>query len=88
MPDRDYYFKNDVKSQEVRGDFVQHVARMLELTGTPPAMAERQANTVMAFETALAESVMNNAERRDPDKTYHLMDSAALHALTPNFDWA
>jgi endothelin-converting enzyme/putative endopeptidase len=88
LPDRDYYFKNDAKSQEVRGAFVQHGARMLELTGTPPEIAERQAKTIMAFETALAESVMNNADRRDPDKTYHLMDSAELNALTPNFDWA
>jgi endothelin-converting enzyme/putative endopeptidase len=42
----------------------------------------------MAFETSLAESVMNNADRRDPDKVYHLMDAAGLNGLTPDFDWA
>jgi predicted metalloendopeptidase len=88
LPDRDYYVKNDAKSRELRNAFVQHVARMLELAGTPREVTERQANIVLAFESALAESVMNNAERRDPDKTYHLMDLAGLNALTPNFDWA
>ena len=59
---------------------------VLELAGTPPAVARQQASTVMTFETSLAESVMNNADRRDPDKVYHLMDVAGLNALTPDFD--
>jgi putative endopeptidase len=88
LPDRDYYFKTDAKSQELRDAFVRHVAKMLELAGTPSAAAQQQANTIMTFEAALAEPVMNNAERRDPDKVYHLMDLAGLNALTPDFDWA
>jgi len=88
LPDRDYYFKSDAKSQEIRDAFLQHVAKLLELAGTPPAVAQQQARVVMAFEAALAEPVMNNAERRDPDKVYHLMDLAGLNALTPDFDWA
>jgi predicted metalloendopeptidase len=88
LPDRDYYFKSDAKSQGIRDAFLQHVAKLLELAGTPPAVARQQARTVMTFETSLAESVMNNADRRDPDKVYHLMDVAGLNALTPDFDWA
>ncbi len=88
LPDRDYYFKSDAKSQGIRDAFLQHVAKLLELAGTPPAVARQQASTVMTFETSLAESVMNNADRRDPDKVYHLMDVAGLNALTPDFDWA
>ena len=76
LPDRDYYFKSDAKSQGIRDAFLQHVAKLLELAGTPPAVAQQQAKTVMTFETSLAESVMNNADRRDPDKVYHLMDVA------------
>src|SRR4029077_9564236 len=88
LPDRDYYFKSDAKSQEIRDAFLQHVAKLLELSGTPPAVAQQQSRVVMAFETALAEPVMNNADRRDPNKVYHLMDLAGLNALTPDFDWA
>jgi endothelin-converting enzyme/putative endopeptidase len=88
LPDRDYYLKTDAKSRELRDAFLQHVAKLLELAGTPAAVAAQQAKVVMAFETALAESVMNNVDRRDPDKVYHLMDVGGLNALTPDFDWA
>jgi predicted metalloendopeptidase len=88
LPDRDYYLKTDPKSRETRDAFLEHAARMLELAGTPHADAPEQARTVLAFETALAGSVMNVADKRDPDKVYHLMDLAALRALAPAFDWA
>src|SRR5579871_2303247 len=87
LPDRDYYFKTDEKSRAIRAAFLQHVARMLELAGIPRASAEAQAKLVLGFETELAGSVMTIAEKRDPDKTYHLTDLAALKTLAPNFDW-
>ncbi len=42
------------------------------------------------MKTALAESVLLNiADKRDPDKVYHLMDLTALKAFLPQrFDWA
>jgi predicted metalloendopeptidase len=88
LPDRDYYFRDDEKSRQIRRDFLDHVARMLELTGTPRADAEGKAKTILDFETQLAASVMTIADRRDPDKTYHLTDLAGLRAIAPNFDWA
>lgn len=88
LPDRDYYFKTDAKSNEIRAAFEKHVAKMLELSGESSQSAAAHAKMVLNFETTLAGSVMNNAERRDPDKVYHLMDAAGLKALTPNFDWA
>jgi endothelin-converting enzyme/putative endopeptidase len=33
LPDRDYYFKGDAKSKEIRDKYVQHVAAMLRLIG-------------------------------------------------------
>jgi endothelin-converting enzyme/putative endopeptidase len=87
LPDRDYYVKTDPKSQETRAAFVSHVARMLELAGAGQASAISQAEQVLAFETALAEPVMTLAEKRDPEKTYHLMDLKGLTALAPNVDW-
>jgi endothelin-converting enzyme/putative endopeptidase len=87
LPDRDYFFKDDAKSQQIRGEFLKYAAKMLTLAGEEPDQADAHAHTVLAFETSLAESVMNNAERRDPDKTYHPMDLAGLKQLAPNFDW-
>ena len=88
LPDRDYYFRDDEKSRQIRGAFLDHVAKMLELSGTPRSDAVGKAKTILDFETELAASVMTIADRRDPDKTYHLTDLAGLRAMAPNFDWA
>jgi putative endopeptidase len=88
LPDREYYFRDDEKSKQIRADFLAHAAKMLELAGTSNDVAEAQAKVVLNFETAIASSVMTIAERRDPEKTYHLMDLNGVRALAPNFDWA
>lgn len=88
LPDRDYYFKDDGKSRAIRAEFLEHVSQMLELAGTPKAEAADQANAILLFETALARPVLTIADRRDPDKTYHLMDLKGLNAVAPSFDWA
>ncbi len=88
LPDRDYYFKDDAKSREIRTAFLEHVSQMLQLAGIQQAAAADQAKAILAFETALAAPVMTIAEKRDPDKTYHLMDLKRLSVLAPSFDWA
>ncbi len=87
LPDRDYYFREDAKSNQIRTAFLQHAAKLIQLTGTSPADATEQAQTVFNFEKTIAESVMTIAEKRDPDKTYHPMDLAGLKGLAPNVDW-
>src|SRR5262245_49222653 len=56
LPDRDYYVKDDDKSKETRAKYVEHVAKMLELLGDPPAAAKSGAETVLRIETALAKA--------------------------------
>jgi putative endopeptidase len=87
LPDRDYYTKNDDRSVKLRAAYVQHVTNMFVLLGDEPAKAADEAKTVLAVETKLAQVSMSRVERRDPDKTYHMMDRAALKTLTPDFDW-
>src|SRR5216683_551580 len=87
MPDRDYYFKDDAKSQELRKAYLAHVQKMLELLGDKPETAAAEAKIVMRIETALAQSSMTRVERRDPQKLYHKMTAADLEALAPSFPW-
>jgi putative endopeptidase len=87
LPDRDYYLKPDDKSKELREKYRAHVARMLENLGDAKEAAQSESATVLALETRLAEASMTRVERRDPDKTYHRMDAAALAKLTPPFSW-
>ena len=87
LPDRDYYFKDDPKSKQIREEFVGHVARLMELLGDAPDAAASEAKMILAFETSFAEATPTNVQRRDPYSRYHKMDVAALNALSPNFDW-
>jgi endothelin-converting enzyme/putative endopeptidase len=87
LPDRDYYLKTDARSATLREKYVRHVARMFALLGHPAAEASAEADTVMAFETALARASLTNVERRDPYKLFHKFDRAGLDALTPAFAW-
>jgi putative endopeptidase len=87
LPEGEYYFKTDDKSQEIRAAYVQHVAKMFELLGDDSAKAAAEAQTVMTFETRLAEAWMSRVDRRDPQKVYNRKTLAQLNTLAPNFDW-
>lgn len=87
LPDRDYYFKDDARSKEIREKLLLQIAKMLVLLGDTPDAAAASAKTILAFETELAGATMTNVQRRDPYSHYHKMDFAGLAALTPAFDW-
>lgn len=87
LPDRDFYLKDDAKSQELRKAYLGHVQKMLELLGDKPEAAAAEAETVMRIETSLAQSSMTRVERRDPQKLYHKMTAAELATLAPSFPW-
>ena len=41
LPDRDYYFRDDARSVEIRKQYVEHVAKLLTLAGAPAAQARQ-----------------------------------------------
>jgi endothelin-converting enzyme/putative endopeptidase len=87
LPDRDMYFKDDARSKMIRDEFLKHVARMMELLGDKPETTAAEAQTVMAFESKLAEATRTVVQRRDIPAMYHKADFAGLSAMTPDFDW-
>ena len=87
LPDRDYYTKDDVKSQELRKTYLVHVQKMFELLGDKPDAAAAEAQTVMRIETALAKGSMTRVERRDPKALDHKMASSDLEKISPEFHW-
>ncbi|HLX85696.1 MAG TPA: M13 family metallopeptidase [Terriglobales bacterium] len=87
MPDRDYYFKDDPKSVELRKKYVEHVARMFTLMGDDEAKAASEAKVVMDIETALAKAALDQTSRRDPQKIYHKLSNQELAALSPAINW-
>ena len=85
LPDRDDYLKEE--SQEMREKYVEHVAKMFQLTGTDSEPAKDIAERILAFETELAKNSLSRIERRDPDRTYNRRSRQELQASTPIFNW-
>ena len=88
LPDRDYYFKDDAKSVQLREKYAAHVERMFALAGDTAAQAKEHAAIVMRIETALAKGSLDVVSRRDPSKVYHPMTAKELAALNPGFHWS
>lgn len=86
LPERDYYFRKDAHSVELRRKYVAHVAKMFELIGVTAADARKKADTIMQIETDLAQGSLDVVQRRDPKKLVHKYKEAQLAGLSPNFD--
>ncbi len=85
LPDREYYFKDDEKSADLRGKYVAHIEKMYELAGLPNG--KDAAATVMALETRLAEQHMKKEAARDWATNYNKVAVAELAEMMPNFNW-
>ncbi|ADW70000.1 M13 family metallopeptidase [Granulicella tundricola] len=83
MPEKDYYLRTGAKDEQLRKDYVAHMTKMLTLAGSTPQQALKDATAVMAFETALAKASMGVTERRDPEKTYHLVPISEINKSFP-----
>ncbi|MCZ2079458.1 MAG: M13 family metallopeptidase [Bryobacterales bacterium] len=88
LPDRDYYFKDDERSVELRKKYLEHVAKMFQLLGQSPETAAASAHTIMKIETALAKASLDRVARREPANIYHKMAFRELQSLAPSFGWS
>jgi len=87
LPDRDYYLRDDEKFKTTRRQYVEHVAKMLELAGSERAKAAADAERVFALESQLAQASMARVEMRKPENIYHVTPVSELQSIAPEFDW-
>ena len=85
LPDEAYY--REEKYQEIRDAYVPFITDMFQHAGFDQVTSEKNARTIMEFETALASHHWNVVESRDAEKTYNLYSLASLQELTPGIDW-
>ncbi|MBV8708134.1 MAG: M13 family metallopeptidase [Acidobacteriaceae bacterium] len=85
LPEKDFYFRTDAKSQEIRQKYVAHIGKMLSLIGVPPEEVAAKAKTIMQIETDLAKASLDVTSRRNPQLLVHEMSKADLDKLTPTF---
>ena len=87
LPDRDYYLNADAKYVGIRKQYVEHVAKMLRMSGAAGTQSTVGAQAVLAIETELAKASLDRVALRDPNTTYHKMTMQQLSGLTPVIDW-
>lgn len=85
LPDRDYYFKEDEKSQANREAYVAYVGDMLEMAGVEDAKGA--AERIMALETKLADKMWTRVESRDANKRYNKYSTAEFSEYMGDFAW-
>ena len=88
LPDRDFYFTDDAKSEEWRVEYKRHIANLFVLLGQSEADARRDAETVFALEKKLAAASMTAVEQRDPQAVYNPRRVARMAAESPGMSWS
>ncbi|QDK82436.1 M13 family metallopeptidase [Spirosoma sp. KCTC 42546] len=88
LPDRDYYLKNDVRSQKIRDAYRDNLSKMFALIGEEPTQSSQDADVIIRVETALAKAQMPRVDLRDPYKTYNKFTVANFSQQTPGINWA
>ncbi len=87
LPDRDYYTNTDEKSIEIREQYVDHITRMLQFLGDSEEEARTQAETILAFETKLAEPRLDKVASRDFRNFNNPRSMDDVQKMVPAISW-
>ncbi len=87
LPDRDYYLRDDERFKTIRGQYVDHIAKMLSLASEDPTRARSDADRILQLESKLAQAEMSRVELRNPENRYHPMAVTQLASMAPAVDW-
>lgn len=85
LPDRDYYFRDDERSLELRREYVAHIEKMFALAGFENPAAS--AAMLMALETELAASHWTTVQNRDSEARYNKFAVDELGTLGNGLNW-
>lgn len=88
LPERDYYLKQDEKSNETRAKYVEHLTNLFVLSGDTQGEAKKQAASVMQLEARLARKTLSKEDSRDYNKQYHPTAIADLKKIMASFEWS
>ena len=86
LPDRDFYFKTDARTEKVKAAYRTYMQQLLELLGEAPMVAQLDAATVERIETRLAKASRTRVELRDPQANYNKMTVAEAQKRYPVLD--
>lgn len=87
LPDRDYYLKNDPRSEKIRDEYKKFIADMFRLVMVSDPKASENAAAILGLETNLARAQMSRVEMRDPQKLYNKFFVDDFTKTTPTVNW-
>ncbi|MBP6021971.1 M13 family metallopeptidase [Ferruginibacter sp.] len=87
LPEREYYFKTDSATTNIRNEYVKYISKILTMAGEDAAAAATTAKNILAMETKLATVSRKLEDLRDPYKNYNKMAVADLSKMAGNIDW-
>ncbi|WP_323814743.1 M13 family metallopeptidase [Cellvibrio sp. NN19] len=85
LPDREYYLKDDARSQELLKKYESYVAQLLELGGFTDT--QQSAKNILAIEKKIAAIHWTRIKNRDRNAIYNKMTVKELKELAPGVDW-
>lgn len=85
LPDRDQYFQEGDRSEQIRIDYKHHLSHMFTLLGVH--RPQTSAKMVFNLEVDLAKEQLTRTEARQREKIYNPLSLGEIKALAPSFDW-
>lgn len=87
LPEREYYFKTDSATINIRNEYVKYITKVLTMAGEEATAAAAAAKNILAMETKLATASRKLEDLRDPYKNYNKMAISDLNKMAVNIDW-
>ncbi|MER3471329.1 MAG: M13 family peptidase [Chitinophagaceae bacterium] len=87
LPQREYYFRQDSTTKNIRAAYVKYVTKILTMSGDDSSNAGKSAKNIMALETRLAQASRKLEDLRDPYRNYNKMAITDLGKLSPSINW-
>ena len=86
LPDRDYYFDETERGQQLRSAYADYIANLFGLAGLDDATDA--ASRILALETRIAEHHWDKVRNRDANATYNKVSGEEFAQTLANFDTA
>ena len=84
---RDYYFKTDSATINIRNEYVKYITKILTMSGEDSATALQAAKNILSMETRLATASRKLEDLRDPYRNYNKMAIGDLTKMSANINW-
>ena len=87
LPEREFYFKMDKTSVDLRNGYLKNITKNLTLLGGDSTKAMASAKNILALETSLAKASRRLEDLRDPLTNYNKYAVSDLSKVSPQIDW-